>query len=77
MSALNSCWPGNTTGLPLTNPCSFPKAIKLPVKVSVPTKTDRAMVDRVKDVISPDFVNSAAATRADAPPPNPLNMATI
>ena len=51
--------------MPLTNPCNFPKAIKLPVNVSVPTNTDSEIVDRLNtDSESLGFTNSAAATRA-------------
>ena len=51
--------------------------MKLPVKVSVPTKIETIIVPSVKVVISPVLRNSAAATRAEAPPPNPLKIATI
>ena len=64
-------------GFPLINPCNFPKAMKLPVKVRVPTKTDNEIVDRLNVVrLSLGFTNSAAATSADAIPPKPLNIAT-
>ena len=78
-NALKSCWAGNTIGLPLINPCSFPKAIKLPVRVRVPINTDKIIVTN-KNVLgdwSYWLKNSALATRADAPPPKPLNIATI
>ena len=78
--ALITCWPEKTIGLPLINPWSLPKAIKLPEKVSVPIKTDNTIVPDINVVryVVPCLVkNSAAATRADAPPPNPLKIATI
>ncbi len=64
-------------GLPLTNPCSFPKAIKLPVNVNVPTKTLMAIVAELNVDGFAGFKYSAAATNAEAPPPNPLKIATI
>ena len=64
-------------GLPLINPCSLPKAIKLPVNVRVPTKTLIAIVAALKVDGFAGLKYSAAATRADAPPPKPLKMATI
>ena len=64
-------------GWPLMNPGSFPKAIKLPVNVRVPTKIYTMTVESVKVEMVPELRNSAAATRADALPPNPLKMATI
>ena len=75
--AFSNCCPGNTIGWPLIKPCNLPKAIKLPVKVRVPIKTEILMVEIVKVVISQPFKNSAAATNAEAPPPNPLKIATI
>ena len=69
--------PGNTIGLPLTNPCNLPKAIKLPVNVSVPTNTLMAIVAALNVDGFAGLKYSAAATKADAPPPNPLKIATI
>ena len=59
-------------------PCNFPKAIKLPVKVNVPTSTAKTIVAALNvDGFFAGFKYSAAATKADAPPPNPLKIATI
>ena len=69
------------TGFVVTRPCNFPKAIKLPVKVSVPTRTLSVIVS-IKNVVGLgveeliDLKNSAEATRAEAAPPKPLNIAT-
>ena len=61
-------------------PCNFPKAIKLPVNVRVPMKIDTIIVvtRNVDWSEVPNLEkNSAVATSADAPPPNPLKIATI
>ena len=77
MSAFNSFCPVKTMGLPLINPWSFPKAIKLPVNVKVPTNTLMAIVDELNVEGLAGLKYSAAATNAEAPPPNPLKIATI
>ena len=35
-SALNGCWPGKVSGVPVMMPCSLPKAMTEPVKVIAP-----------------------------------------
>ena len=56
----------------------MPKAIKLPVNVRVPTKTDREIVDKLNvDNMPSGFQYSAEAIRAEAIPPKPLKIATI
>ena len=51
---------------------------KIPQSLTcVPTKTDIAIVLNVKVDKSPELRNSAAATKAEALPPKPLNIATI
>ena len=47
------------------------------MKVRVPIKIESIMVVSVKELIKPVFKNSAAATKAEAPPPKPLKIATI
>lgn len=72
--------PGKVIALPEINPLSLPKAIKLPVKVSAPIKILSPMVTRPvlsKLEISAVRENSPQATKAEAPPPKPLKMATI
>ena len=49
-------WPGKITGLPVTNPWSLPNAIKLPVNVNVPTKTEKIIVD--SDIIDNGYMVS-------------------
>ena len=47
-----SCCPGKTTGCPLTKPCSLPNAIKLPVNVRVPIKTDKTIISTGSEPVS-------------------------
>ena len=60
------------------NPCSFPKAIKLPVNVRVPTKIDTT-IERfsIRPFRSPSVGNNATpiATNSDDIPPEPLKKA--
>ena len=72
----NTIWPGNVTDWPLRTPCSLPKATKLPEKVTAPIKTEIPIVIRVRRSESGSVANADSATRADAPPPNPLKAAT-
>ena len=71
---------GNTTGLPVTTPCSLPKAMKLPDRVTAPISVPRTIVAAEAAAKSPPPPatrrNSAPATAADAPPPKPLKAAT-
>ena len=76
-SPFNNCCPGNTMGFPLINPCNFPNAIKLPVNVNVPINILREIVKIAKVAVESAEKLSEHATRADAPPPKPLNIATI
>ena len=55
-------------------PCNFPNAIKLPEKVNVPIKT---LIDIIIKELSDPEKYSEDATKAEAAPPNPLNIATI
>ena len=60
---------------------SFPKAIRLPEKVTSPIRVPSMMVTATSfgmpSAVSRSLTNSAAAMRADAPPPRPLKTATI
>ncbi len=77
-----------SAGLPLIRPLSLRKAIRLPLKVTAPTSTDRKAVTpasaprsspgvpaRPGSTISSHRIEQA--TSAEAPPPKPLNRATI
>ena len=80
MMAFKICLPGISTGWVATIPCNFPKAIMLPVRVMDPMMMDAAtVIDTIRFTSELLFslIISAAATIADAAPPNPLNMATI
>ena len=72
---------GRSKGREATSPCNLPKAMKLPVSVTEPTIVEAMMVTTVTEFsiggASLSLINSAAATRAEAPPPNPLKTATI
>ena len=59
----NICWPVNVTGFVVTSPCSLPKAIKLPVKVKVPTKTLRTIEMTRNEFEKSAFKNSVVAGR--------------
>ena len=78
--ALKVFWSGNVMGLPDTSPWSLPNATTLPENVTVPMRQEMAMVNpSPRARAEPDDWtrnNSAAATRAEAPPPNPLKMPT-
>jgi hypothetical protein len=72
---------GKTIGRPGTTSCSFPKATRLPQKLTEPASAEK----RTPTSASPASRsgsgarawNSAAAIRAAAPPPTPLKSATI
>ena len=69
------------TARDVTRSWSFPKAMRLPEKVSAPMKLPSMMVTETSTpTVLPSeasLANSPEATRADAPPPRPLNIATI
>ena len=79
MMVFRMCLPGINTGCVATMPCNFPKAIRLPVRVMDPMMMDAATVIGTIRFTSEllSLIISAAATIADAAPPNPLNTATI
>ena len=76
---LTTCWPGNTRGRPGKTPWSFPKATKLPVRVTAPITSDARIDTMVSGAMSSRSASTTAtaATIADAAPPNPLKAATI
>ena len=70
-------WPFHVTGAPVMTPCSFPKAMMLPVKVSDPRNTSKPSAPIVRRFGSPPastsschFKNSATPTSDVARPPN-------
>ncbi len=72
---------GQVTGAPVIRFCSFPKAIRLPEKVTVPINVPAMMLTPESTVITSvpprRRKNSEIATSAEAPPPKPLKMPTI
>ena len=82
ISALTAFWSGNTTGLPVISPCSLANATRLPDRVTAPISIEIPMVtppNRSSDSAAAWLMrtNSAPATTAEAPPPEPLKMPTI
>ena len=76
---LKMFWPGNVIGRPLISSCSFAKAIIEPANEIEPISAE-STVETDAVVARPagePMWNSASATRAAAPPPTPLNRATI
>ena len=75
---LKMFWPGNVIGRPLRSSCSFAKAIIEPANEIEPISAE-STVETEAVVARPAVAmwNSASATSAAAPPPTPLNRATI
>ena len=75
---LKMFWPGNVIGRPLRSSCSFANAIIEPAKEIEPISAE-STVETEAVVARPAVAmwNSASATSAAAPPPTPLNRATI
>ena len=70
--------PENTIGLPESSSCSFANAIIDPANEIEPISAERTTETISSPARSPlDTWNSASATSAAAPPPTPLNRATI
>ena len=73
--------PGNTIGRPVISSCSFANAISEPVKLTAPITHASSVGSSVSSGISPasgiSSWYSESATSATAPPPTPLNSATI
>ena len=75
------CWPGKTIGRPVISSCSFAKAIIEPAKLTAPMMQASTVGISVSSAMLPDrgirSWYSDSATSATAPPPTPLNSATI
>ena len=75
---LKTFWPGNTIGRPLTSSCSFAKATSEPANEIDPISADSTVESASSQTRTPELSwNSDSATSAAAPPPTPLNRATI
>ncbi|GIU92868.1 MAG: hypothetical protein KatS3mg011_1774 [Acidimicrobiia bacterium] len=75
-TASTSRFPGKVTGAESTRPCSLPKAISDPLKVTAPTARDTAAATDTGIGPPGKRTTSANATSVEAPPPKPLNTAT-
>ena len=73
--------PGKITGREVISSCSLAKVTIEPAKETEPTRIVKAVANSVKFPTSPPAstvsCSSRSATRAAAPPPTPLNRATI
>ena len=73
--------PGKTTGAEVISSCSLAKVTIEPAKETEPTKIVNAVAARTNQPASRPMsmisCSSSSATRAAAPPPTPLNSATI
>ena len=80
-SALPTCWAGYVIGRPLISSWSFPKATSEPENEIEPTSAEMTVATPRSTPTSPACAqtlwNSTSETRAAAPPPTPLNSATI
>ena len=78
---LTNWLPGNTIGRPVISSCSFANAISEPAKLTAPITHESSVGSSVSRGISPGSGISSwyseSATIATAPPPTPLNSATI
>ncbi len=72
-------WPTNTIGRPEISSCSFANAIdRARERDRADQRGEDGRDDRLRgEVTAPTTWNSASATSAAAPPPTPLNRATI
>ena len=71
-------WPGKTIGRPLTSSCSLAKATSEPANEIEPISAESTIERASSQTSTPSSSwNSASATSAAAPPPTPLNRATI
>ena len=80
-TAFTSFWPGIVTGLPVISSCSLPNATIDPAKLTDPTIAENSVdvtaslaSDRLEEVAMWYSLNAISAA---APPPTPLNSATI
>ncbi len=74
-------WPGYVIGRPLISSCSFAKAMSEPVNEIAPMSPESTIAMRMSSVGLPGWgrrrCSSASAISVAAPPPTPLNSATI
>ena len=78
ISTLTTFWPGKTIGRPLTSSCSFANATSEPANEIEPMSAESATESASSQTSTPSSSwNSASAMSAAAPPPTPLNRATI
>ena len=80
-SAFPTCCPGYVIGRPLIRSCSFPNATSEPAKEIDPTSAEKTVATPSSTPTSPARAqtpwNSTSEIRDAAPPPTPLNSATI
>ncbi len=80
-TAFPICWPGYVIGRPLIRSCSFPNATSEPANEIEPTSAEKTVETPRSTPTSPESAqtvwNSTSETSAAAPPPTPLNSATI
>ena len=75
---MTTFWPTNTIGRPETSSCSLPKATSEPENEIEPISAESTTETTSSRSSTPSATwNSASATSAAAPPPTPLNRATI
>jgi hypothetical protein len=81
MAAFTACCPRKTTAFSVISPWSLPKATRLPKKVTAPMRAVKETATRKRagggDPAAIVSRKLAPATSTEAPPPNPLNRATI
>ena len=81
MTAFTSFCAGRVTGLPVRISCSFPNATIDPAKLIEPTiaenSVDHSSLFGMTPLPEVAMWNSPSAISAAAPPPTPLNSATI
>ena len=78
MAALTMFWPTNTIGRPEISSCNLANATSEPENEIEPIRAERTVETIDSEARSPSETwNSASATSAAAPPPTPLNRATI
>ena len=79
--ALPNFWPGYWIGRPEISSCSFPKATIEPANEIEPISAESRIPIAMSEWMAPgagaSLWNSASETSAAAPPPTPLNRATI
>ena len=78
ITTFTTFWPGNTIGRPLTSSWSFAKATSDPANEIDPISAESETESASSQASTPSSSwYSASATSAAAPPPTPLNRATI